>query len=33
MCALEPEGGMCNVACKYSAVEVGTEFTFSKVHD
>ena len=33
MCALKLEGEMCNVVCKYSAVEVGTEFTFSKVHD
>ena len=33
MCALELEGGMCNVVCRYSAVEVGTEFTFSKVCD
>ena len=32
MCALKPEGGMYNVFCKYSAVEVGTAVTFSKVH-
>ena len=33
MCALKPEGGMCNVACKYSAVEVEAEFTFLKIRD
>ena len=33
MCDFKPEGGMCNVVCKYSAVEVGAEFTFSKVHN
>jgi len=33
MCALKTEGGMCNVVCNYSVVEVGTEFPFSKVCD